>query len=377
MKRDRLTFLILLFLLGTFAFTMSASSQPRVTKAPFGKTKDGKAVEIYTLANTRGSEATIITYGGAVVSLKVPDKKGELGDVVLGFDSIADYEKHSAFFGPLIGRYGNRIARGKFTLEGKEHLLATNNGENHLHGGIKGFDKVIWTAKSSTDKNGANLELSYLSADGEEGYPGNLNIQVVYTLTEDNKLRIVYSATTDKSTVVNLTHHSYFNLAGGGEILDHRLLLNADRYTPTDKGSIPTGVVSKVAGTPFDFTNETAIGARIGQENEQLKFGRGYDHNWVLTRRGNGIELAARVYEPTSGRVMEVLTTEPGIQFYSGNFLDGSLLGKGGKQYPYRSGFCLETQHFPDSPNHSNFPTTVLRPGQKYSQTTIYAFSVR
>ena len=377
MKRDRLTFLILLFLLGTFAFTMSASSQPRVTKAPFGNTKDGKAVEIYTLTNTRGSEATIITYGGAVVSLKVPDKKGELGDIVLGFDSIADYEKHSAFFGPLIGRYGNRIARGKFTLEGKEYLLATNNGENHLHGGIKGFDKVIWTAKPSTDKNGANLELTYLSADGEEGYPGNLNIQVVYTLTEDNKLRIVYSATTDKSTVVNLTHHSYFNLAGGGEILDHRLLLNADRYTPTDKGSIPTGVVSKVAGTPFDFTNETAIGSRIGQDNEQLKFGRGYDHNWVLTRKGNGIELAARVYEPTSGRVMEVLTTEPGIQFYSGNFLDGSLLGKGGKQYPYRSGFCLETQHFPDSPNHLNFPTTVLRPGQKYSQTTIYAFSVR
>jgi len=377
MKSDRLTFLILPFLLGTFAFTMSASSQQRVTKAPFGKTKDGKAVEIYTLTNARGSEATIITYGGALVSLKVPDKKGEFGDVVLGFDSIADYEKHSAFFGPLIGRYGNRIARGKFTLDGKEYLLATNNGENHLHGGIKGFDKVIWTARSSTDKNGANLELSYLSADGEEGYPGNLNIQVVYTLTEDNKLRIVYSATTDKSTVVNLTHHSYFNLAGGGEVLDHRLLLNADRYTPTDKRSIPTGVVSGVAGTPFDFTNETAIGARIGQDNEQLKFGRGYDHNWVLTRKGNGIELAARVYEPISGRVMEVLTTEPGIQFYSGNFLDGSLPGKGGKQYPYRSGFCLETQHFPDSPNHSNFPTTVLRPGQKYSQTTIYAFSVR
>jgi len=377
MKSDRLTFLILPFLLGTFAFTMSASSQQRVTKAPFGKTKDGKAVEIYTLTNARGSEATIITYGGALVSLKVPDKKGEFGDVVLGFDSIADYEKHSAFFGPLIGRYGNRIARGKFTLDGKEYLLATNNGENHLHGGIKGFDKVIWTARSSTDKNGANLELSYLSADGEEGYPGNLNIQVVYTLTEDNKLRIVYSATTDKSTVVNLTHHSYFNLAGGGEVLDHRLLLNADRYTPTDKRSIPTGVVSGVAGTPFDFTNETAIGARIGQDNEQLKFGRGYDHNWVLTRKGNGIELAARVYEPISGRVMEVLTTEPGIQFYSGNFLDGSLPGKGGKQYPYRSGFCLETQHFPDSPNHLNFPTTVLRPGQKYSQTTIYAFSVR
>jgi aldose 1-epimerase len=356
---------------------MNASAKPRITKADFGKTKDGKAVEIYTLTNSRGSEARIITYGGTVVSLKVPDKQGKFGDVVLGFDSIADYEKHTAFFGALIGRYGNRIAKGKFTLDGRGYSLATNNGENHLHGGVKGFDKVVWTAKPSTDQNGANLELTYLSVAGEEGYPGNLNIKVVYTLTEDNKLKIVYSATTDKATVVNLTHHSYFNLAGAGDILDHRLTLNADRFTPTDSGSIPTGVLANVKGTPFDFTNETAIGARIGQENEQLKFGHGYDHNWVLNRKGKGVELAARAYDPTSGRVMEVLTTEPGIQFYSGNFLDASVPGKGGKSYPLRSGFCLETQHFPDSPNRSNFPSTVLRPGQTYSQTTIYAFSVR
>jgi len=377
MRLKLLTLLICPILLGTVIFTMNASAKPRITKADFGKTKDGKAVEIYTLTNSRGSEARIITYGGTVVSLKVPDKQGKFGDVVLGFDSIADYEKHTAFFGALIGRYGNRIAKGKFTLDGRGYSLATNNGENHLHGGVKGFDKVVWTAKPSTDQNGANLELTYLSVAGEEGYPGNLNIKVVYTLTEDNKLKIVYSATTDKATVVNLTHHSYFNLAGAGDILDHRLTLNADRFTPTDSGSIPTGVLANVKGTPFDFTNETAIGARIGQENEQLKFGHGYDHNWVLNRKGKGVELAARVYDPTSGRVMEVLTTEPGIQFYSGNFLDASVPGKGGKSYPLRSGFCLETQHFPDSPNRSNFPSTVLRPGQTYSQTTIYAFSVR
>ena len=374
--RQKLLILPILFGI-VVALTMDAYSQPRVSKAPFGTTKDGKAVEIYTLTNSRGSEATIITYGGAVVSLKVPDKQGRLGDVVLGFDSIAGYEKHTAFFGALIGRYGNRIARGKFTLDNHEYTLATNNGENHLHGGVRGFDKVVWTAKSSTDKKGANLELAYVSADGEEGYPGKLNVKVVYTLTEDNQLKIVYSATTDKTTVVNLTHHSYFNLAGGGDVLDHRLTLFADRYTPTDKGSIPTGELASVAGTPFDFRKETAIGARIDQDNEQLKFGKGYDHNFVLTRKGKGVELAARVYEPTSGRVMDVLTTEPGIQFYSGNFLDGSVPGKGGKSYPFRSGFCLETQHFPDSPNRPNFPSTTLKPGQKYSQTTIYAFSIR
>jgi aldose 1-epimerase len=356
---------------------MDAYSKPRITKAPFGKTKDGKSVEIYTLTNSRGSETAIITYGGAVVSLRMPDKNGKLGDVVLGFDSIADYERHAAYFGALIGRYGNRIAKGKFTVDGEEFSLATNNGENHLHGGVRGFDKVVWSAKPSTDKKGARLELNYLSIDGEEGYPGNLKVKVVYSLTEDNKLTIVYSATTDKTTVVNLTHHSYFNLAGGGDVLDHRLMLNANQFTPTDRGSIPTGELANVAGTPFDFTKETAIGSRIGQENEQLVFGRGYDHNFVLNRKGSGVELAARVFDPNSSRVMEVLTTEPGIQFYSGNFLDGSIPGKGGKQYPFRSGFCLETQHFPDSPNHKNFPSTVLRPGQRYSQTTIYAFSVR
>ena len=377
MKRNVLTVLVLPILLWSVVMTMDAYSQPKIGKAPFGNTKDGKSVEIYTLTNSRGSEATIITYGGAVVSLKVPDKSGKLGDVVLGFNSIADYERHTAFFGALIGRYGNRIAKGKFTLDKHEYSLATNNGENHLHGGVKGFDRVVWTGKPSTDKNGANLELTYLSVDGEEGYPGNLKVKVVYTLTEDNKLKIVYSATTDKATVVNLTHHSYFNLAGGGDNLNHRLTLNADRYTPTDKGSIPTGVLADVTGTPFDFRKETAIGDRIGQDHEQLAFGKGYDHNWVLTRKGNGVELAATVFEPTTGRVMEVLTTEPGIQFYSGNFLDGSVPGKGGKSYPYRSGFCLETQHFPDSPNHQNFPSTVLRPGKKYTQTTIYAFSVR
>ena len=377
MRPNLLTALALLTALGAiFSFTMNSSAKPRITKGDFGKTKDGKAVDIYTLTNSRGSEARIITYGGAIVSFKVADKQGNFGDVVLGFDSIGEYEKHSGFFGALIGRYGNRIAKGKFTLDGREYSLATNNGENHLHGGVKGFDKVVWIAKSSTDKNGANLELTYRSVDGEEGYPGDLNVKAVYTLSEDNQLKIVYSATTDKATVVNLTHHSYFNLAGGGSILDHGLMLNADRYTPTDAGSIPNGALAEVKDTPFDFRKETAIGARIDQENEQLKFGRGYDHNWVLTRKGKAVELAARVYEPTSGRVMEVLTTEPGIQFYSGNFLDGTL-GKSGSPYPRRSGFCLETQHFPDSPNHPNFPSTVLRPGQTYSQTTIYAFSVR
>ena len=360
-------------------FNMTGMAKPKVTKDNFGKTAGGTPVEIYTLTNTAGSKARIITYGGVVVSLEVPDKSGKMGDVVLGYDSIADYEKHTSFFGALIGRFGNRIGRGKFSVDGKEYSLAVNNGENHLHGGVKGYDKVVWAAKPSTDTAGANLELTYLSPDGEEGYPGNLKIKVVYSLTEKNELKIVYSATTDKATVINLTHHSYFNLAGAGNssILQHRLRLAADRFTPTDAGSIPTGEIRKVKGTPFDFLAETAIGDRIDQADEQLKFGSGYDHNWVLNRTGKAPGLAAVVYEPTSGRVMEVLTTEPGIQFYSGNFLDGSIKGKSGQDYPKRSGFCLETQHFPDSPNKTNFPSTVLKPGQKFSQTTIYKFSVR
>jgi len=356
-----------------------AEAKPTISKKDFGKTADGKPVELFTLTNSRGSEAAIVTYGGAVVSLKVPDKSGKLGDVVLGYDSIADYEKHSAYFGALIGRYGNRIGKGKFSIDGREYSLATNNGENHLHGGIKGYDKVVWKARPSTDTAGANLELSYLSPDGDEGYPGTLNIKVVYTLTENNELKIVYSATTDKPTVVNLTHHSYFNLAGAGNpsILDHVLTLNASRFTPTDAGSIPSGELRSVTGTPFDFTKPHGIGVRINFDEEQLKFGKGYDHNFVLDKKGKALSLAGTVYEKTTGRVMEVLTTEPGIQFYSGNFLDASIKGKSGQEYPRRSGFCLETQHYPDSPNKKNFPSTVLRPGQRYSQTTIYKFSVR
>lgn len=358
---------------------MNISAKPKVTIDNFGKTADGKGVEIYTLTNSVGAEARIMTYGGTVVSLKVPDKSGKLGDIVLGFDSVADYERHTGFFGALIGRYGNRIAKGKFSLGGKEYTLATNNGENHLHGGVKGYDRVVWTAKPRTSAAGASLELKYLSKDGDEGYPGNLNITVIYTLTEKNELKIVYSATTDKATVINLTHHSYFNLAGAGSptILDHELTIAGSKFTPTDAGSIPTGELLNVKGTPFDFTKATAIGKRIEQDDEQLKFGKGYDHNWALDKTGKALTLGATVYEKTTGRVMKVLTTEPGMQFYSGNFLDGSIKGKSGQDYPLRSGFCLEAQHYPDSPNEPKFPSTALKPGQKYSQTTVYQFSVR
>ena len=370
--------IILGFVVLMIAITCTGQSKPEITKAPFG-TADGKSVEIYTLANSKGSEARIMTYGGTLVSLKVPDKNGKFSDVVLGYDSLADYQKATAYFGALIGRYGNRIGKGKFSIGGKEYKLAINNGVNHLHGGLKGFDKVIWTASPSVEADGAHLELNYLSRDGEEGYPGNLNVKVEYVLTENNELKIEYSATTDKPTVVNLTHHSYFNLAGAGQgtILDHQLTLNADRFTPTDSGSIPTGELRSVKGTPFDFTKATAIGSRIEQNGEQLKFGNGYDHNFVLNKNGEVLSLAATVYESTSGRVLELFTTEPAVQFYTGNFLDGLIKGKSGQNYPRRSGFCLEAQHFPDSPNRPKFPSTVLRPGKTYTQTTIYKFSVR
>jgi aldose 1-epimerase len=358
---------------------MKIEAKPSIKKGAFGKTADGKAVEIYTLKNSKGAETQIITYGGTVVSLKMPDKNGKYADIVLGYDSIADYEKGQSYFGALIGRFGNRIGKGKFTLDGKEYTLAKNNGENHLHGGLKGFDKVIWKARSSIGADGANLELSYSSRDGEEGYPGKLSVKVVYTLTENNELKIVYAATTDKNTVVNLTHHSYFNLAGAGvgDILNHQLTILAERFTPTDAGSIPTGELKSVTGTPFDFLTPTVIGARINQDDEQLKSGNGYDHNWVLGKAGNYPALAATVYEPGTGRVLDVYTTEPGIQFYAGNYLDGALKGKNGQTYPRRSGFCLETQHFPDSPNKPGFPTTVLKKGESYAQTTIYKFSAR
>lgn len=336
-------------------------------------------MELYTLTNNSGVSTKITNYGGIVLTLNVPDKSGQLGDVVLGYDTVAEYLKASPYFGALIGRYGNRIAQAKFSLNGVEYALAKNDGPNSLHGGIKGFDKVVWQAKTSDSPAGPALELTYLSPDGEEDYPGNLAVKVVYTLTHNNELRIDYSATTDKDTVVNLTHHSYFNLAGAGngDILDHELTLNADKFTPIDATLIPTGELRAVADTPFDFTQPTKIGLRINQADEQLKFGLGYDHNWVLNSTGGSLALAARVYEPSSGRLMEVWTTEPGIQFYSGNFLDGSNVGKGGRVYQHRSGFCLETQHFPDSPNQPNFPSTVLKVGQTYTSTTIYKFSAK
>ena len=358
--------------------TRQTGAVNQVKKQPFGMMADGQAIDLYTLTNQSGMEASIINYGGIVVTLKTPDRDGKPGDVVLGYDKLDDYLKDTAHFGALIGRYGNRIGKASFTLDGVLYKLPANNGPNTLHGGPKGFDRVVWQGRDVSDAQSQHLELTYLSKDGEEGFPGNLSVTVVYTLTNNNELRIDYSATTDKDTVVNLTNHSYFNLAGQGEgdILGHELTLFADKFTPSDKGLIPTGELRSVEGTPFDFRKPVAIGARIGQNDEQLKIGGGYDHNFVLTSGGGALALAARVYEPRKGRVMEVLTTEPGIQFYTGNFLDGGVPGKGGKAYPKRSGLCLETQHFPDSPNHPQFPSTVLRPGGRYQTTTVYRFSV-
>lgn len=357
-----------------------AEAKSKMQKQTFGKTEDGKQVDLYTLTNKNGMEVAITNYGGTVVSWKVPDRDGHIADVVLGYDNVKDYENGKAYFGATVGRYANRIAHGKFILAGATYTLAKNDGENHLHGGIKGFSKHVWTAKDVSGSQGQALELTYLSKDGEEGYPGNLSVTVTFTLTEKNELKIDYSATTDKDTVLNLTNHSYFNLAGqgSGEILSHELTLNADRFTPVDATLIPTGELRKVKDTPFDFTQSKAIGARITQDDEQLKFGKGYDHNWVLNSPKTGaLSLAAQLYEPKSGRLLEVRTTEPGVQFYSGNFLDGTAHGKEGKVYNYRTGMCLETQHFPDSPNHPDFPTTVLKPGQRFHSTTIYKFSTK
>jgi len=344
-----------------------------LTKEPFGKTTQGTPVDLYTLRNKNGLEVKITNYGGIVVSLSAPDRTGRRSDVTLGFDTLDGYLKDHPYFGAIIGRYGNRIGGGRFALEGVEHKLARNNGENSLHGGLKGFDKVVWDAR----RDGQRLELTYYSKDGEEGYPGNLSVKVVYTFTEVNELKIDYSATTDKPTVVNLTNHTYFNLASDGDVLGHQVKLYADRFTPVDAGLIPTGELRPVKGTPFDFTSPMAIGARINQNDEQLRFGKGYDHNFVLTSRGGSLAPAAEVYEPQTGRLLEVHTTEPGIQFYTGNFLDGTIRGKGGRAYGHRTGFCLETQHFPDSPNRPQFPSTVLRPGQQYQSTTVYRFGVR
>jgi aldose 1-epimerase len=354
----------------------NAYGQAKVTKESFGKTSDGQNVDIYTLTNRRGVKVRITNYGGIITSLKVPDRNGNPGDIVLGFDNLDAYLKGHPYFGAIIGRYANRIAKGRFTLNGHQYTLAVNNGENHLHGGIKGFDKVVWTATPLRVPNGAVLQLTYQSKDGEEGYPGNLSVTVIYTLTNANELKIEYWATTDKDTVINLTSHSYFNLAGQGtgDILNHQLLINARRFTPTDAGSIPTGELKSVKGTPFDFTSAFRIGDRINDDDQQLKFGKGYDHNFVLDGRMGTLQQAAVAYEPTSGRLMEIWTDQPGIQFYSGNFLDGTLTGKDGKVYQQRYGFCLETQHFPDSPNQPSFPTTVLRRGQRYHTITIHKF---
>lgn len=342
----------------------------------YGRTPDGQMAHLYTLKNANGVTADITDYGGIVVSLMVPDRNGAMGDIVLGFDSLDGYTGTHPYFGALVGRYGNRIANGKFTLDGKEYKLAQNNGPNALHGGLKGFDKAVWAATPAADGS-QKLTLKHVSPDGDEGYPGELTAEVTYTLTDQNELRIDYKATTTKPTVVNLTNHSYFNLAGqgSGDILNHSIQINAPRFTPVNKTLIPTGELKPVAGTPFDFTSPHKIGERIEAKDEQIAFGGGYDHNFALDGTAGELRLAARVSEETSGRVMEVLTTEPGVQFYTGNFLDGTLKGKGGKVYQRRAGFCLETQHYPDSPNQKSFPSTVLQPGAEYRSTTVYRFT--
>jgi aldose 1-epimerase len=353
-----------------------AGAKGSVTKQAFGKTSAGEAVDLYTLKNKNGVEVSIMNYGAIVVSLKTPDAKGQLADIVLGFDKLDGYLATNPYFGAVVGRYGNRIAKGEFSIDGQKYTLAKNNGENSLHGGLKGFDKKVWTAEPAEGATAQVLTLGYESKDGEEGYPGTLKTTVRYTLGDDNELRIDYSATTDKSTVLNLTNHSYFNLAGQGQgtILTHEVTINAAKFTPVDAGLIPTGELKPVEGTPFDFRKPTAVGARIEADDEQIKRGGGYDHNFVIERAGTDLQLAATVSEAKSGRVLEVWTTEPGVQFYTGNFLDGTVAGKGGVAYPKRSGFCLETQHYPDSPNHAAFPSTRLDPGQQYKTSTVFKF---
>ncbi|QDT04058.1 Aldose 1-epimerase precursor [Rubripirellula lacrimiformis] len=342
---------------------------------------DFDSIKLYTLVNKSDMRVTITNYGAIVTSISVPDRDGKLGDVTLGYNRVEDYINavDKPYFGAIVGRYGNRIAKGKFSIDGTEYSLATNNNTNHLHGGVIGFDKVVWDANPIHGKGYRGLELSYLAKDMEEGYPGNLQIKVTYKLTDANELSVHYHATTDKATPINLTQHTYFNLKGEGEgtILDHELMLNAKTYTPVDESLIPTGDIPSVTGTPFDFTDSKAIGRDVEQDDQQLKFGLGYDHNFVIDKPLGEMGLAATVFEPTTGRVMEITTTEPGIQFYCGNFLDGRLKGKSGKTYEHRGGFCLETQHYPDSPNQPNFPSAILEPGDTYDTTTIFKFSTR
>lgn len=382
MKPSRLKLFASLLLPAAAVLLALPAAAGTVIKQPFGTTPDGKAVSLYTLTNSRGMQVKVMTYGAIVTSLSVPDKAGRLGDVVLGCDNLAAYEKNSPYFGAIIGRYANRIANGRFTLDGKTYQLAVNNGPNTLHGGLKGFDKVVWTATPVPHAHTAGLVLRYVSTDGEENFPGQLATQVVYTLSDDNSLQIDYSAVTTKDTVVNLTSHGYFNLAGqgNGTVLDHTVMINADRFTPISKTLIPTGQLTPVAGTALDFRAPHLIGARINTRDSQLLNAGGYDHNFVLNQPGKQPPaqptFAARVSCPRSGRILTVYTDQPGIQFYTGNFLDGTITGKAGKVYPKHGAFCLETQHFPDSPNQPRFPTTELKPGQTFRSTTIYLFTV-
>ena len=376
----RLVLLTTLVLCTLTTWCGAAEVKSTMKRQPFGKLSDGREADLYTLTNKKGMEVAITNFGGIVVSLKVPDRAGKVEDVVLGYDSIEGYLTNKAFFGATIGRYGNRIGHGTFTLDGKTYTLPKNDGDNTLHGGPEGFNKRLWAAKDVSGQHGPALQLTYLSKDGEEGFPGNLSAKVVFTLTNSNELVIEYSATTDKNTVANLTNHSYFNLAGqgNGDILRHVLTIHGDKITAVDAALIPTGELRPVAGTPFDFTKPTAIGEHVDQDDPQIKLGKGYDHNWVLSSGGSATPVpVAEAYEPTSGRFLQVLSTEPGVQFYSWNFLDGTIKGKGDKVYQHRYGFCLETQHFPDSPNHPSFPSTELKPKQTYATTTIFKFSTR
>lgn len=357
----------------------TATDSVAIVKAPYGKTAKGEQVDVYTLKNQKGMAVNIITYGGIITSLKVPNKAGVSEEVVLGFNNLEQYTKPNPYFGALIGRYGNRIANGKFTLDGKEYKLAANNGENALHGGPEGFHRVIWTAEEAKGGDVATLKLKYLSKDKEEGYPGNLTVFVTYTLNNDNSLDVLYEATTDKKTVVNLTQHSYFNLSSDftKPILEHEITIDADKLVPVAATLIPTGKLTDVTNTPFDFRKPKAVGKDIEAKDEQLKNGLGYDHCWVLNNQDKGDRFAASAFDPTSGRLLEVFTDQPGIQFYSGNFLDGTLPMRNGGTYAHRTGFCLETQHYPDSPNQKDFPSTVLNPGENYKTKTTFKFSVK
>lgn len=378
LKYNLVLIMVIVICLGSLSCCMGLQKGTSITKDSFGKMPDGTGVDIYTLVNKNGCEVRITNYGGIIVSLKVPDKDGNLGDVMLGRDKVEDYiANNSPYFGALIGRYGNRIGKGEFELDGKKYTLAKNNGENHLHGGTVGFDKVLWTAKEISEGGAPGLELSYVSKDGEEGYPGTLTVTVKYIWTNKNELKIEYKANTDKPTVVNLTSHGYFNLAGKGDILGHELMIKADKMTPVDSGLIPTGKETEVAGTPFDFRSLKVIGKDIAADDQQIKYGPGYDHNFILNKKFGEMSLAAEVYDPSTGRDMEVWTTEPSLQFYSGNFLDGTITGKGGWVYNKHAALCLESQHNPDSPNKEQWPTTTLRPKQTYKTTTIYKFSTK